>query len=131
MPTQVPLQAIPSQTLTTTLDGNLFDLTIKYTNGVMSASMIINGVDTLDNMRIVAGSPLIPYKYLEAGNFLFLTQNYELPLYTQFNITQFLVYFTAAELAAFRVPPTFPVTASFFDPIGQLPLRFAPVGYAT
>lgn len=129
MPQNVPLQAIPSQSFSITLDGNLFEIGMHVTNGCMSTSMIINGVDVIDNVRTVAGSPLIPSKYQEAGNFMFLTQNQALPDYTQFGTSQVLLYFTAAELAAFRLPPVPPVTAAFFNPFGALPLRFAPQGY--
>lgn len=131
MPQVVPIQAIPNQTFLVTLDGNLFNIAIKYTNGVMSVSMTINGVDVLDNIRAVAGSPLIPSQYQEAGNFLFLTQNFALPDYSQFNITQLLYYFSAAELAVFRVPPTLPIKATDFNPIASLPYRFAPQGYVS
>lgn len=96
----------------------------------MSASMVINGIDTIDNIRCVAGAPLLPSQYEEAGNFLFLTANFQLPIYTQFNITQQILYFSAAELAAYRTAPTPPVTAQFFNPIAGLPLRFSPQGYA-
>ncbi len=74
-------------------------------------------------------------QYLEAGNFLFLTANYQLPYYTQFGTTQSLFYFTAEELDALRAAPVASsprvptVTAAFFNPAGQLPLRFAPTGY--
>lgn len=131
MPQSVPIQAIPNQSFSVTLDGNLFDIAIRETNGIMSVSMSINGVDTLDNMRAVAGSPVIPYRYQEAGNFMFLTANYDLPDYTQFNTTQSLVYFTAAELDIFRVPPTLPIKETDFNPIGELPLRFSPQGYVS
>lgn len=147
MPQQVPLQSIPNQDFTITLDGNLFGIGLHTTNGVMSVSMTINGIDTLDNIRTVAGSPLIPSKYEEAGNFMFVTQNQALPDYDQFGTSQILLYFTAAELAAYRAPvnvyvvegsgdtptpssPTIPtVTASYFNPLAALPLRFAPQGY--
>lgn len=131
MPQSVPIQAIPNQTFIITLDGNLFDITIKETNGVMSVSMTVNGVATIDNARAVAGSPVIPSQYQEAGNFMFLTSNYELPDYLKFNVTQSLFYFSAAELAVFREEPSLPIKATDFNPIAQLPLRFAPQGYVS
>jgi len=129
MPQSIPLQAVPNQNFTINVGGNLFDITLQSTNGVMSVSMTINGVDTLDGIRCVAYAPLIPSKYQEAGNFLFITSNNQIPDYTQFNITQSLIYFTPAELTAFRLPPTLPITDAFFNPNGALPLRFAPQGY--
>lgn len=129
MPQNVPIQAVPSQTFSCTLDNNLFDLAIRYTNGVMAFSATINGVDTIDNIRMMAGSFLIPSQYQESGNFLLLTSNYQLPIYTQFNVSQVLYYFTAAELAAYRVPVKYPITVADFNPLGGLPLRFSPAGY--
>jgi hypothetical protein len=58
-----------------------------------------------------------------------VTQNFQLPFYTSFNVTQSLIYISAAELAALRAPTSPPVTAASFNPIAALPLRFAPAGY--
>lgn len=135
MPTGIPLQQIPNQSFTITLAGTLFNITLKRCNGVMVMSASIEGVDTIDNLICAAGAPIIPARYLETGNLMFLTANNQLPDYRQFGLTQSLLYFTAAELAVFRVPPVASspavptVTAAFFNPIAGLPLRFAPQGY--
>lgn len=125
----VPLQAIPNQSFTIILDNNTWDFTIKTTKDVMSISLNLNGDGVIENARAVAGSLIIPARYQESGNFLFVTQNYELPYYTKFNVTQSLVYVTADELASYREQPTPPITASYFNPIADLPQRFAPQGY--
>ena len=129
MPIEVPLQAIPNQSFSISLDNNTFGITLIYADSIMAVSMTINGVDTIDNIRCVAGSPLIPSRYEEAGNFLFLTQNFALPIYEQFGSTQSLLYFTAAELATYRAAKSPPITAASFNPIAGLPLRFSPQGY--
>lgn len=129
MPIGVPFQSLPSQTFSITLDGYLFEVTIKTTNGCMCASLTVNGVETVTNMRVAAGSPIIPARYLEAGNFMLLTANQQLPDYRIFNVSQSLFYFTASELTTYRTPPTPPVTELFFDPVGGLPLRFSPQNY--
>lgn len=129
MPTGVPIESIPSQTLTIVLDNNLYVLGIRQVSGVVAMSVTRNGIDIIDNLIAAAAQPIIPAKYQEAGNFMFLTASNQLPNYTLFNISQSLLYFTAAELATFRTPPTPPVTAAFFDPVGELPLRFSPQGY--
>lgn len=135
MPIGVSIQPIPAQEFQITLDNNVFDIAIKHAKGVMVMSISINGVDTIDNLLCAAAAPIIPAQYLENGNFMFLTANNQLPTYTQFGVTQSLMYFTAAELAAFRVPaiassPLSPtVNASSFNATGDLPLRFAPRGY--
>lgn len=100
MPQIVPIQTVPNQELTTFLDNNSYDITIKETNGCMSINLVRNNVVILSGFRIVAGQPIIPYEYLEEGNFIMLTQNDDLPFYTAFNISQFLYYYSLAELAA-------------------------------
>lgn len=135
MPQGVPIQAIPAQQFQITLDNNVFDITLKEADGIMAMSVQINGVDTIDNLICAAAAPIIPARYLETGNFMFLTANAQLPYYEQFGVTQSLVYFTASELAAFRVPaattsPGIPtVNANSFNAAGELPLRFSPQGY--
>jgi hypothetical protein len=129
MPQQIPIQVIANQAFTAILDGNTWDFAIKSTNGVMSVSLTLNSVDLIDNARAVAGMRIIPSRYEEAGNFAFYTQNFDLPDYNQFNITQALVYYSAAELAAIRTPPAPPITATYFNPIAALPLRFSPKNY--
>lgn len=125
----IPLQAIPNQEFTVVLDNNQWNITLKTVINITAASLSLNGVTLLDNTRCVANGLIIPYQYLEAGNFLFLTQNFQLPDYTQFGITQFLVYLSATDLIALRATPTLPLTTADFDPIAALPLRFSPQGY--
>lgn len=135
MPQVIPIQNVPNQSLTVTLDGNLWGITIKTCDGITAVSLTLNGVGVIADLIAAACAPIIPSPYQESGNFAFLTANNQLPNYKQFNVTQSLFYFSAAELAAFRVPPvaTSPavptVTAAFFNPIAQLPLRFSPQGY--
>jgi hypothetical protein len=126
---QVPIQGLPNQQFSITLDNNIWDFSIKATNGVMSVSLGLNGGQVIENMRAVAGMRLIPSRYEEAGNFVFYTQNFDLPDYTQFNISQSLIYYSAAELAVIRNPVRPPITASYFNGIAALPLRFRPQGY--
>ena len=125
----VPISAVPNQDFTIILDGNTWDITLKTTDGIISASLNLNSIDIVDNARVVSGSYIIQEQYQESGNFFFLTQNQELPLYTQFNVTQSLIYISAAELAALRVPPPPPITEAYFNPLGALPLRFSPRNY--
>jgi hypothetical protein len=131
MPIQVPIQSVPNQLFDITLDNNAFQISIKTTNGVMSMSVSINGEFIVENVRVVAGAPVIPYRYKEKGNFVFFTANYELPIYTAFNTTQYLAYYTASELEVIRLDISFPITENNFNPIADLPLRFSPVGYVS
>lgn len=96
----VELERIPNQELSVRLADRRFVLRIKEAAGVMVADVTVDGETILQGSRIVAGTPIIPYEYLGAGNLLLLTDDGELPDYTQFGVTQTLVYLSAAEIAA-------------------------------
>ena len=97
---QLNLAPIPNQSLSVTLNNMLYDLRIFLAGNVMCCDLSINGTPVLTTMRLVAGAPVIPYNYLMNGNFLISTLNDDLPYYTQFGLTQFLIYITPEELAA-------------------------------
>jgi hypothetical protein len=100
---EIPLQAVANQSLTVTLEGSRFALTLKETHGVMALDVERDGVELLRGHRIVPAAPLLPYRFLQdGGNFVLLTENDELPYYTQFGFSQQLVYLTAAEVAALK-----------------------------
>jgi hypothetical protein len=100
----VPLQAIPRQQFTITLDGVEFDITLQAVQDCMYATILANTVAVVKGVRCVAGFQLLPYQYLEGttGNFTFSTANDELPWWQNFGVDQFLIYATAAEVAAAR-----------------------------
>lgn len=101
--TEVPLQAVPNQSLTATLEGARYALTIKEAHGIMCVDVTRDGVELLRGHRIVSSAPILPYRFLQdAGNFVLLTENEELPYYSAFGFTQALVYLTAAEVAALK-----------------------------
>lgn len=126
----VPLQAIPNQSFSITLNKIQWNFTIITTNGVTSVTLSKNNITLIENMRVVANGLVIPARYQEDGNFMFLTQSFQLPYYTEFGITQLLVYIIPEELAASRVITPLPIVAADFNPIAALPLRFAPQGYS-
>jgi hypothetical protein len=98
----IALDQLPNQSVSIRLDDNLYTIAVKSTRGVMSADITRNGTVLMTGARIVAGTPLIPYRYLEAGNFVLLTENEEYPDYTKFGSSQSLVYASAEELEALR-----------------------------
>lgn len=96
----IPLAAVPNQSLTVTFGENRWSLRIKVANRSMMADVSLNDVPILTGQRIVPGTPIIPYAYLQAnGNFLFLIDDEELPDWAAFDSTQSLVYATAEEMA--------------------------------
>lgn len=96
------LQAIPNQQLSTILEGVRYDFRIVETNGVMSATITRNEVPIIENIRLTAGTFLLPYLYEESGNFIVLNLNDELIYYTQFGSSQNLFYLSAADLVTLR-----------------------------
>lgn len=99
---EITLQAIPNQTLSVQLDNVLYDITLKATQGVMSATIVRDNIEIITGARITPGYPLLPYEYQENGNFIMLTADGDYPDYTQFGITQSLIFASQAELEVIR-----------------------------
>lgn len=99
---EIQLAAVPNQSFSFTVDENQYDFTIKETNGCMAVTIERDNVLLLSNMRVVCDEPLIPYRYLEDGNFVITCLNDEMPYYTEFGKTQTLLYLSAVELEAIR-----------------------------
>lgn len=140
----IPLQAVPSQTFSfIDPSSNQWDIAVRFvgqaittgevtTNvGQIAFSFTFNGNILIQGITAVAGARIIPYTYLENGNFALITQSQQIPDYTQFGITQTLVYLSESDIQVFRQPLSslVQITASDFDPNGALPLRFSPQGY--
>lgn len=99
---QITINPIPNQTLSVQLDEELYTLTFKEgIEGIMSVDITRDDVVIVSGARIVAGFPLIPYRYLTTGNFLIITANQEIPFYTNFGVDQFLIYASPQEIAEF------------------------------
>lgn len=98
----IPLQAIPNQTFTIQLDNSLYVITIKFVINIMTVTIIRDNVLIISNVRAIPEQKIIPYRYLEAGNFIITTENNEYPIYSQFGLTQYLVYLTQSELEELR-----------------------------
>lgn len=129
----IPIQAIPSQSFSY-IDpaGNSWTVSIKLVIDEIAFSFTLNGTLLIQNITAVAGYRIIPYDYLENGNFVLVTQSQQVPNYTQFGLTQSLIFLEAADILAFRqrLSELTRVKSSDFDPNGALPLRFAPQGYS-
>lgn len=95
----IPLSAIPNQSFSVRLDEMRLVVRLKEARGVMVADVQRDGVDILLGSRVLAGELIIPYRYLQAGNFLLMTLNDELPDWREFGGTQTLVYLSPAEAA--------------------------------
>lgn len=98
----IPLAAIANQELSVRLDDQRLVLRLKEAQGVMVADLDRDGVRVISGVRVLAGEPIIPYRYLESGNFMLLTLNDELPDWRSFTTTQNLIYLTTAEVNALQ-----------------------------
>lgn len=96
----IPLSAIPNQEFSVRLDDTRLVLRIKEARGVMVADVQRDDLVLVSATRVLAGELIIPYTYLQQGNFLILTVDDELPDWRQFGVTQTLVYLTEEEMAA-------------------------------
>lgn len=96
----IDIDPIPNQEFSVTVDGNRWDFVIKEAVSSMICDLSLNDEVILSGARIVAGTPIIPYEYLRRmGNFIILTENDELPYWTQFGVNQQLIYSSAEELS--------------------------------
>lgn len=99
---RIPLEAIPNQSFSVRLDDALYDITIKEARGIMAVTIVRDNVELVSGLRATAGTPLLPYRYQESGNFIITTENDEIPYYTQFGVTQNLIYASQEELEVLR-----------------------------
>ena len=102
MTIRINIQPVANQSLSIALDNIQYDITIRETNGSMSVDLTRDNQVVFQGSRVVAGTPVIPYRYLESGNFIFITQNNEQPYFTKFGNSQSLIYASPSELETFR-----------------------------
>lgn len=98
----VPLSILANQSLSIQLGEDFYDIAINQTRNTVCATISRNNALVISGTRLVSGFFIIPYRYLENGNFILLTENDELPDYTKFGITQTLVYVTKVEVSLAR-----------------------------
>lgn len=100
----ISLEAVPNQSLSIQLDDVRYVLRFRDINGFMSVDLSINEEVVLSGERVVAGSPIIPYSYLEGdgGNFFFITEPDDAPYWENFGVNQTLIYATASEVEDLR-----------------------------
>lgn len=115
----VPLANVPNQSFTVTLDSVRWGIRLRDIGGVTAADVDLQGERLISGVRALPGEPLVPYRYLtpDAGAFIFITlSDNALPVYTEFGVSQFLVYMsatqTALNLKAALASPTFTGTPS-------------------
>lgn len=98
----IGIAAVANQTFFVQLEEVPYTIALHAADDTVAATITRDDVVLISGARITPGMPLLPYRYQESGNFLLITNEGDLPDFTQFGVTQFLVYVTVAELAAFR-----------------------------
>ncbi len=99
MPYRLNLTATPSQSLNAFIENQAFIIKIRTTPHITIFDLTVNSRVVCQGIIIKAGQRMIPFEYLETGNFLLTTRFSDTINYEQFNITQFLYYLTETELA--------------------------------
>lgn len=99
----ITLQQTPNQEVIVTVNGSRYKIQIKSASGFMTYGVERDGITIIENgARIVNGSPLLPYRYMEEGNFILDVPDDEFPDYTKFESTQFLIYASQDEIESVR-----------------------------
>jgi hypothetical protein len=99
---EIDLAQIPNQSFSLQLNNVFYQITLRYVINLMTCTIKRNDQVIIENVRCQPNQKIIPYNYLEDGNFAFLTVDNEYPIYTRFNVDQFLVYATQDELEVSR-----------------------------
>jgi len=102
MPQNIELQPIPNQSFSVLLDGNRYQIRVNDLGESVAFTISRDEVDIVTGFRAVAGTLILPYEHLESGNFIFLTENNEIPEYEKFGVSQTFHYLTAAEMESLR-----------------------------
>lgn len=96
----ISIDAVPNQSFSVTVDGNRWDFIFKQAVTSMVADISLNDELILSGQILVAGTPLIPYRFLQgSGNFLILTENDLLPDWRRFGVDQIMTYASAQEIS--------------------------------
>ncbi len=98
----IGIAAVANQEFFVQLAGSAYLIRLHAITEGVGVTITRDDVVLVQNARIVPGTPLLPYRYLEDGNFLLLTQDEALPDFAEFGVTQFLVYLTQDEIDALR-----------------------------
>ena len=94
----IDLKPISSQSISVQIDDVTYKINIKTTN-ITVLDFYKNDNPLILGVIARPSISLIPYEYLsDKGSFIFQTKDGALPYYSEFGITQFLVFATKEEL---------------------------------
>lgn len=98
----ISLNNYPNQSFPVLIGGRRYQLNIKDCDGFMVIDISCDNQLIIQGQRLLSGTPLIPYHYLEQGNFLFISENDELADWHLFGEKQFLYHVSDDELVTIR-----------------------------
>lgn len=88
----------PNQQFAVVLEEVNYQITLRALDGAMLLTLTADDEEILTDALCFAGQPLLIYPYqVKKGNFIFQTENYQYPFYTDFEKTCFLYYLTEQE----------------------------------
>ena len=100
---KLQIKPLPSQVVTASLGGNRYSIILKDADGFIVSSISRNGEQLTSGVRVVYGTPLLNYKYLEDGDFiLFMQDSGDSASYQKFGSSQLLYFIEQAEIDALR-----------------------------
>ncbi len=95
---RIPIEVLPNQSLEVLLGGRRYSLSIKCIGDSMAITIVRDDVTIIEGLIIPANEPLIPYKYLEDGNFVMRSDGDEIPYYENFGSSVRLLWVSQDEL---------------------------------
>lgn len=96
------LESNPNQEFDLNADGRRYKVSLREgSSGLIIASIDIDGERIISGIRCLPNTPLIPYRYVEWGNFIFITRNGEYPQWDKFGKSQRLLYVEREEIEGF------------------------------
>lgn len=94
----IPLLTVPNQSLSISANDQIWTVRLKDIGGNIYADITMGDVALVEGQRVVAGQPIIPYAHLAGnGNFVFITDNDEIPNWEHLGVDQQLLYVFPSE----------------------------------
>lgn len=96
----IPLSITPNQTLSVELGGFFYVILLQSVGNTMAVTISRDDALLMSGIPIIPNAPMIPFERLGEDNFVFLSSDDQLPNYLLLDVSQFLIYLTADEMAA-------------------------------
>lgn len=99
---EIVVENIPQQSFNVSLGDSQWTLSFRTANNASAdctlADIKKDGTDIATGILCIPNMPLIPYEYMQKGNFVFISSDDAYPNYTNFGVTNQLYYVPKEEL---------------------------------